>query len=114
MPASQRVFLLCAFVLVLISASLRFYLIGNSSYWIDEMVSLYFSSNKYWGAIFWDNSPFLYHLLLKFWIELGGLSEAFTRSFSVIFSVATTALLIRFGYQIGGARVGLMCGLLHA
>jgi uncharacterized membrane protein len=97
-----------------ISFYLRTINLSENSYWIDEMSSIHFAGHNYWGALLWDNSPPLYHLLLKFWIYLFGTSETATRSLSVLFSVTTTAIWMRAGYQRGGI-IGLMwCGLIHS
>ncbi len=97
-----------------ISLYLRTFNLSFNSYWIDEMSSIHFAGHQYWGALFWDNSPPLYHLLLKFWMFFFGASEAATRSLSGLFSVATTVIWMRAGYRRGGI-IGLMwCGLIHS
>jgi len=75
--------------------SFAFFLIGIEfeSYWIDEMVSLYFAKNLSLNVMTWDNHPPLYILILRIWIELFGLSELGTRSLSsLIMSLIATLL----------------------
>ncbi|MBK9294006.1 MAG: glycosyltransferase family 39 protein [Oligoflexia bacterium] len=75
------------------SLILRISQLSNQSYWIDEMVSLYFTTRDAWFDIFRDNHPFLYHFILKIWIKIFGVGEFATRFLSVIFSTCTTAVV---------------------
>ena len=103
---------LYAFI-VFISLALRLFALGRSSYWIDEMVSVHFAKSPYWGSIFWDNSPFLYHLILKAWVHWFGDTEVATRFLSVIFSTSTTGLLIYFGNRYFGVIAACAMGVFH-
>ncbi len=78
------------------------------------MSSIHFASHPYWGALFWDHSPALYNLLLKFWIFLFSDSEISTRSLSALFSLIVTAAWLRVGYLIWGNRGSLIAGAMHA
>jgi hypothetical protein len=99
---------------IILSCLLRVYSLGRQSYWIDEMVSIHFAHHPAWQAIFWDNNPFPYFLILKFWMALFGTAEAATRSLSVIFSVATTAVLFSFGLETAGLAAGTTMALIQA
>lgn len=99
---------------VALSLTLRIYALGTESYWIDEMVSLHFAKHQDWRSIFWDNCPFLYHLVLKGWVAVVGDSETATRGLSVVFSLLATGAMIAIGRHLDGARGALACGLLHA
>jgi 4-amino-4-deoxy-L-arabinose transferase-like glycosyltransferase len=104
-----------AFGLVLfVSLALRLFHINSASYWIDEMTSVHIAKSPYLTSVFWDNCPFLYHLLLKVWILLVGDAELATRGLSVIFSVATTAALMFYCNRRYGFRTGISAGILHA
>lgn len=99
---------------LLLSLFLRSIKLNSTGYWIDEMSSIHFASHPYWGAIFWDNSPGLYNYILKIWIFIFGDHEFATRSLSVVFSVLTTAVWIRFGLIKNGIKGGTALGLIHA
>lgn len=92
--------LLSLVAVVLLAFGLRVYELGLQSYWIDEMVSLYFTTRDKWNDIFLDNHPILYHVLLKLWIKLWGTSEVATRFLSVIFSTATTVVMFFLGQKV--------------
>lgn len=102
-----------SFSLVL-SALLRVLWLGDANYWLDEMVSLHFAQHESWRALFWDNNPPFYHLLLKGWVAAFGEREAATRTLSVFFSVATTGVMMRVGYELRGKLGLLFFGILHA
>ena len=105
---------LIALSLIALSVGARSLGLGSSGYWIDEMSSIHFAGHEYWGALLWDNSPVLYHFLLKIWISLFGNHEAATRSLSVLFSTLTTVLWMREGYRRSGLVGVVICGLTHA
>lgn len=100
--------------ILFLSGLLRIYSIGTESYWIDEMVSLHFAKHPDWRALFWDNSPFLYHLILKGWVAVFGDLEAVTRLLSTIFSVCATATVMRIGFALGGWPTAMATGFVHA
>lgn len=79
--------------ILLLGLFLRLYHVAYQSYWIDELVSVHFSSHPLWQALLWDNHFIVYPLILKGWISLGGDSEFATRSLSVVFSIASLSLL---------------------
>ncbi|MCB0350771.1 MAG: glycosyltransferase family 39 protein [Bdellovibrionales bacterium] len=99
--------------ILLLSVTLRALRLDGTGYWIDEMSSIHFATNPYWGAIFWDNSPGLYNFFLKIWILLFGDTESATRSLSILFSVLTTAVWLFFGYKVAGRRGAVILGLAH-
>jgi hypothetical protein len=105
---------LIAMIISMLAAFFRITKLNYTGYWIDEMSSIHFAGNAHWGALFWDNSPPLYHLLLKFWIKLFGTAEAATRSLSAIFSLTTTILWMREGFNRKGLAGLITCGLAHA
>jgi hypothetical protein len=99
---------------LLSSAFLRFYNLGQTSYWIDEMSSINFATNPYWGALFWDNSSGFYNFILKIWIELTSTSEVSTRSLSALLSFSITLCWLRTGYLLWGRWGSIFLGLLHS
>ena len=60
------------------------------------MVSLHFAGNSQWSALFWDNHPPLYLLILKLTMFLFGSSEFVTRLLSVGFSFVTLLVVFSF------------------
>lgn len=113
MARRPELLLVIAFLLVL-SACVRLYLLGDANYWLDEMVSLHFAKHENWRSIFWDNNPPLYHLLLKLWVKCFGDDELTTRTLSVLFSVGTTGVMMRLGHQLKGRLGATIFGFLHA
>lgn len=61
-----------------------------------------------------DVHPPAYFAALNLWMSLAGRSEFALRYLSLVFSVLTVALLIRFGRELGGKRAGLWAGALAA
>jgi hypothetical protein len=110
-PALKKTALVLA---VFLSLALRVYSLGRGSYWIDEMVSLHIAKAPGLRPLFWDNSPFLYHLLLKGWVVLFGDHEVATRTLSVLFSTAATCVMARTGGMLAGAGGTLIFGVFHA
>src|SRR3974377_1043484 len=75
-----------------LGAALRFHDLGRRSLWFDEGVSVgiarldwYNFARILWGR---EANMALYYLVLRLWLQLGG-EEAFIRSLSVVFAVAT-------------------------
>jgi hypothetical protein len=58
-----------------------------------------------------DSHPPLYFLLLSLWIPLVGLGEIVLRIPSILFYLASGAVLFSFGRKIGGIRAGLLTAL---
>jgi hypothetical protein len=105
---------LCYGLIMVLSAYLRYHNIRKQIYWIDEMFSLYTAQHENLKTVFYDNTPFLYHLLLKFWINVFGHGERETRLLSALFSVGATGALTYFGWMLRGFWGGIVFGLLHA
>lgn len=73
--------------------------LGASSYWVDELVTLFIVDHS--GGVsevvrraLTDTSPPLYDLLIHGWVRVFGDGEAATRSFSALCAVAASALFI--------------------
>lgn len=114
LKSKNWLFLFSSAIVFIESLAFRGVNLAHSSYWIDEMSSVHFASRPEWSALLWDNSPPLYHLLLKIWMNLFGRYETATRSLSVIFSVATTIGWVRFaGKRYNWVGVAVF-GVLHA
>jgi len=88
------------FFILVIAVILRLVAI-NQSLWLDEAIgALIVRDFSYSGIVSefmqFDNHPPLYYLVLKFWVNIFGLSEVSFRSLSIIFGLGT----ILFTYKI--------------
>jgi len=104
------------FLIILIGAFLRFYMINSESIWLDEAASYQFAKSNIFkiitGEIHDPAHPFLYFILLHFWIKLFGFSEVGLRSLSAIFGISSIPLMYIFGKKLFNAETGLMAALL--
>ncbi|MCE3011227.1 MAG: hypothetical protein LW875_11515 [Proteobacteria bacterium] len=66
------------------------------------------------SALFWDNHPFLYHLILKGWSSIFGYLELGTRSLSAIFSIFTVPIAGLLGFSFFGYRGLVIFGFLQS
>jgi mannosyltransferase len=108
---------LLIYVILLIAFALRVYRLDFQSIWWDEGHSIQMAS----AALAqiptlpgMDVHPPGYFVLLHVWMAVAGRSEFALRYSSVVFSVLTVALLVRFGRELGGRRVGWVAGGLAA
>jgi mannosyltransferase len=103
--------------IVVAAAALRFIHIGQESLWLDEGVSVGIARLP-WGDFFkllWrrEGNMALYYLLLRGWM-LFGLSEAWVRALSAVFSIATVPFLYLIGREVRSRSAGLVAALLFA
>lgn len=112
MKLFERFFYPGLVTIVLLALMIRCFQLAGASYWLDEFVTVNFASFPRWDALLWDNHPPLYYLLMKGWIRLFGPWEFATRSFSLIFSLATTVSLGLWGRKLKDARLGLLLAFL--
>ncbi|MEO0758044.1 MAG: glycosyltransferase family 39 protein [Cyanobacteria bacterium J06648_16] len=92
---------LCLFGVMLLVVSLRFFMLGHQSFWIDEGYTLYFSDGPSFGESvsqllatdLSDRFRILYYLIIFGWRGLFGDSEVAVRSFSTLCSVTSAVLL---------------------
>src|SRR5439155_14448315 len=107
-------------IVVLITAAaavLRFYALSAKSFWFDEGVSVAIARLGWYdfAHILWrrEANMSLYYMLLRPWLHLGS-SEAFIRSLSVLFALATIPAVYLLGRKLFDSRVGLIAALLLA
>jgi|GEM_PF-3446682 len=112
MKLFERFFYPGLLTIVLAALMVRVFQLATSSYWLDEFVTVNFASFPNWSALFWDNHPPLYYLLMKGWIALFGPWEFATRSFSLLCSLGTTITLGLWGRRLKDARLGLLLAAL--
>jgi mannosyltransferase len=90
--------------------------IGHKSMWVDETSSIlrsYNWSDMWQELLHHEANMWSYYILLHFWLKLGN-GEAFVRSLSALFAVATVPLLYLLGRQLFDRRVGAIAATLLA
>ena len=114
---SSRRFGIPLLVILLLAAGLRFFWLDGQSFWADEMSSLV-SASKPVPRLLHDISneihPPGYHLLLKGWVYVFGISEIGVRSFSALCGLALVLLTYLIGRRLLGEGVGLAAAFLSA
>jgi mannosyltransferase len=104
-------------VIVAIGAVLRFHALGQKSVWVDEGVSIELARLGWYDfiRIVWrhEGNMLLYHLLLRPWLWFGS-SEAYIRSLSVLFTLATLPAVYVLGRRLFDSRSGLIAAFLLA
>jgi hypothetical protein len=65
--------------------AVRMFGLASQPFLFDEMFSLYISKHPEWRALFFDNHPPLYHIFLKYYLQLVGPDEFWSRLPSVVF-----------------------------
>ncbi|UCF06055.1 MAG: glycosyltransferase family 39 protein [bacterium] len=103
--------------ILLLGAFLRFYRIGQQSYWVDEVNSIW-QVNGHIGSPL-DNMLHNFHGPIHFaflwlWGKVGGWGEAWTRSLSALMGLVTIWLIYVLARRIAGRRVALWSALLLA
>jgi hypothetical protein len=94
-----------------LGAALRFHDLGRRSLWFDEGVSVGIARLDWYNfaRILWrrEANMALYYLVLRLWLQLGG-EEAFIRSLSVVFAIATIPVVFLIGRKLWDSRTGLI------
>jgi uncharacterized membrane protein len=102
-------------VIILLGAFLRFYQIGEQSFWLDEAASYSAITSGFPEFVSTGNMA-MFYLLAALWTRLVPLvTEASLRSLTAIFSILSIPLMFFAGKAIfEDERKGLLCGLLAA
>jgi 4-amino-4-deoxy-L-arabinose transferase-like glycosyltransferase len=104
--------------IVVLAAVLRFALISNQSYWLDESqaaheMQLSFGAMlKAWNSFEWN--PPLYFVITWPWAKVFGTGEVALRSLSALFGIAVVPLLYLTGRELVSRRAGLMAAAFAA
>jgi uncharacterized membrane protein len=101
----------------MLAAVLRFHRIGAKSLWYDEAWSVALALVDFktaWLMVKGQIYPPLYQVLLHFWLELFGTSEAAARSLSAVFGVASVAALYHLTLRVSGRRAALLAAVILA
>lgn len=94
-------------LVMVLATALSFYRIDAEGLWIDELTSVENAQGPLWKV---RVRP-LYFVLLKVWLYFGE-SDAWLRSLSVVFAIATTFLLYRLGRRLLGETEGIIAATL--
>ncbi|MDR7417475.1 MAG: glycosyltransferase family 39 protein [Armatimonadota bacterium] len=104
---------LTVLALVLLAAILRALYLGDKSVWLDEATSILLAQSDPLTAARSDIHALLYYRVLRIWLLLGD-SEIAIRSLSVLWSVATVAVVFTIGRRLYGITEGAIAGVLLA
>ena len=109
-------FLAIAGTLVIGGFLLRIAAIGDQELWVDEAFSFYVATTDtdLFRALLTENSPPLYYLLLRLWVEIAGTSETELRLLSAIFGTLFVAEVIWAGTTFFNRPVALWAGAFAA
>lgn len=107
-----------ALTLLGIGIILRFTRIDFQSFWMDEALSILFAQPRF-PSPFFENLTFgvhppLYYLILHFWMDRFGDSDAVIRLLSALCSGLFVLLLYRLGTVLLGARTALLAATICA
>lgn len=89
----------------------------DAPFWIDEGLSVGISSHPFselFDVLAKDGSPPAYYLLLHFWMEAFGRSEADTHALSLIFALLTIPSALWAGWTLFGRRAGYIAATIAA
>jgi mannosyltransferase len=104
----RRRVMLALGIIVAVAALVRFLGIGNGSLWMDEEYSLRTASQPFWQVLTdHDQTPPLWNLILHFWIQVAGTSEAALRIPSAFFGTAAVAAVFFAGRKLVGDAAAL-------
>jgi hypothetical protein len=95
---------------------LRIYAIDRQDIWGDEAVSIQLSSGPLLDIIEGgaETVPPLYHILLHYWLRLGGASALAIRLLSAAFGTLGVAGIYILGGRVFGRRIGILAALTAA
>jgi mannosyltransferase len=103
--------------IVVIGTLLRFHALGEKNIWVDEGVSIALARLDWYNflRILWrhEANMTLYYLFLRAWLPFGN-SEAYIRTLSALFGIATIPAVFVLARRMFYARVGLIASLLLA
>lgn len=108
----ERQFLLTSIVLVGLACALRLFRIGSQELWADEAYSYLLAAAPEWfgPATLSNNTPPLYHILLRGWMMVAGEDETGLRLFSALFGALFVVTVICAGRVMFRPTVGLWSG----
>jgi uncharacterized membrane protein len=103
---------------VVLAAVLRFWGIGDQSYWLDEAYTVQVIDRGFGDMLaevpHTESTPPLYYILAWLWSQVFGVGEAGLRSLSAVLGIATVPAAYLAGRQVFSERAGLIAALLVA
>lgn len=97
------------------AAALRLWDLGRQGFWGDELYSLNAARQDLWHVLAdRDQTPPLHNLVLHFWIQVAGESEAAVRVPAAIFGIAAVPALYATASRLYNRRVGVLTAALLA
>lgn len=107
------------FLIILLGAILRFFMLADKSLWLDEGYSLYYSEgssfqeivSRLLGTDTGDRFQPLYYLLLYYWRQLFGNTEFAVRSLSAFLGVGAIIILFFTALRLYGKRHAIWMAL---
>ena len=104
--------------LAAVTAALGWYRIDRKSLWFDEAIAVAIArmpTGRFVHTLWNDEANMsLYYLLLRGWVAVGGTSEAWIRSLSVLLAVVTVLVTFHLGRHLFGPVTGAVAGLVLA
>lgn len=115
MLLNKRKVTIIIMLIFLTGAALRFYSLGQKSFWYDESNNLLGVSSQSFNEILFSGyfhaTPPVYYLLLKFWVMFFGIGYFAVRSLSAIFGILSLYFIYRVGSILYGKRAGILSAL---
>lgn len=109
--------ILSILLILAVGSFLRIYGLGVESLWLDESISVDFSSGSV-GSIVTEtssrNNPPLYWIMLHYWMNLFGTSEVAARSLSAIWGILAILVTYLVGRELFNSKIGLIASFLSA
>jgi mannosyltransferase len=112
-PGQVRTAALPLALILILAAFLRFFRIGNQSFWADEVLSVDALSPAHYGLSHNFHGP-LHAVLLQFWSIWGGVGDVWLRSLSAVLALLTIPLLYLLARRLIDHRTGLLAAFLLA
>jgi len=91
---------------------LRFWYIGSSEFWFDEIVSIQMAKDFFTVKTV-PNEALLYFKILAIWIKIFGTGEGIVRSLSAIFDICSIYLIFICGKQLIDKNAGLLAAFIY-
>ncbi|MGE5197797.1 MAG: glycosyltransferase family 39 protein, partial [Deltaproteobacteria bacterium] len=111
----ERIYALCLIAILIFSAFLYFYRLGNESLTTDEYFSLHVARQPLNAIIFGHEKtsnpntiPPLYEIIMHFWLNVFGASEFAQRSLSAVFGIMSVYMLYRLARLLLDTQTGLL------
>jgi|GEM_PF-1689343 len=104
-------------LILLLAAGLRLFHLGTFSMWFDEAYSWHLAQQSAPAIVDLakiDNTPPVYHLLLRFWLSSGAESDFTIRLLSAIFGILAVYMTYKLGKEIFSRPAGLTAAFLAA